>query len=81
MTLNEAFARRVKEFLKEKKMTQYQLCQETGLYPSTIHYIIHAKTNASNFKSMALIIRALGVSVSEFFASPVYNFDNLEIEG
>lgn len=80
MTLNEAFAIRVKEILKEKKITQYKLCQQTGLYPSTMNYILHAKTKASNFKSMALIIRELGVPISEFFDSPVFDFDNLEIE-
>ena len=80
MTLNEAFAIRVKELLKKKKITQYKLCQDTGLYPSTMNYILHAKTKASNFKSMARIIRALGVPMSDFFNSPVFNFDNLEIE-
>ncbi len=80
MTLNEAFAKRVKELLIEKKITQYKLCQGTGLYPSTMNYIIHAKTKASNFKSMALIIRELGMPISEFFDSPVFDFDNLDIE-
>lgn len=80
MTLNQAFAARVKELLKEKKLTQYKLCQQTGLYPSTMNYILHAKTNASNFKSMALIIRALGISLTDFFNSPLFNFDNLTIE-
>lgn len=80
MTLNEAFAIRVKELLKEKKMTQYKLCQLTGLYPSTMNYILHAKTKASNFKSMALIIRELGVSLTEFFNSAVFDLDNLDIE-
>ncbi len=80
MTLNEAFAIRVKEILKEKKITQYKLCQRTGLYPSTMNYILHAKTKASNFKSMALIIRELGISFSEFFDSNVFDFENLEID-
>lgn len=80
MTLNEAFAIRVKEILEKKKITQYKICQKTGLYPSTINYILHAKTKASNFKSMALIIRELGVTISDFFDSPVFNFDNLDID-
>lgn len=80
MTLNEAFAIRVKELLREKKITQYKLCQQTGLYPSTMNYILHAKTKASNFKSMALIIRELGVTITEFFDSPVFDFNNLDIE-
>lgn len=80
MTLNEAFAIRVKELLKERKITQYKLCQQTGLYPSTMNYILHAKTKASNFKSMALIIRELGVSMTDFFNSPVFDFNKLDIE-
>lgn len=80
MTLNEAFAIRVKELMKEKKITQYKMCQQTGLYPSTMNYILHAKTKASNFKSMALIIRELGMSLTEFFDSPVFNLDNIDLD-
>ena len=80
MTLNEAFAVRVKAIMKEKKITQYKITQETSIYPSTMNYILHGKTKASNFKTMALIIRALGVSVADFFDDPVFDFDNLEIE-
>ncbi len=80
MTLNEAFAIRAKEIMKEKKITQYRISQETSIYPSTMNYILHGKTKASNFKTMALIIRSLGVSIAEFFDSPVFHFENLEIE-
>ena len=80
MTLNEAFAARVKAIMKEKKITQYKITQETSIYPSTMNYILHGKTKASNFKTMALIIRAIGVSVADFFDDPVFDFDNLEIE-
>ncbi len=80
MTLNEAFAVRAKKIMQEKKVTQYRITQETGIYPSTVNYILHGKTKASNFKTMALIIRALGVSVAEFFDDPVFDFDNLDID-
>lgn len=80
MTLNEAFAIRAKKLLKENKITQYSLHYNTGLAHSTLNYIFHAKTNASNFKTMALIIKALGVSLTEFFNDPLFDFDNLEIE-
>lgn len=80
MTLNEAFSIRLKEIMQEKKITQYKITQETSIYPSTMNYILHSKTKASNFKTMALIIRALGVSFTEFFDSPVFDFEKLEIE-
>ena len=80
MTINQAFAIRVREILKEKGMTQYKLSLETGIYHSTLNYILNYKTKSSNFKTMALIIRALGVSIAEFFDSPIFNFNNLEID-
>lgn len=80
MTLNQAFAIRVREVLKEKKMTQYRLEQETGIYHSTMTSILGNKTKASNFKNIALIIRELGLSMNDFFDSPVFDFENLNIE-
>ncbi len=80
MTLNQAFAIRVRELLKEKKMTQYRLEQLTGIYHSTMNAILNNRTKASNFKSIALIIRELGITMTEFFDSPVFDFDNLDIE-
>lgn len=80
MTLNQAFAIRVREILKIKKMTQYKLEQLTGLYHSTMTAILNNKVKASNFKTMALIIRELGMTITEFFNSPVFDFVNLEIE-
>ena len=80
MSLNEAFAIRVRKILKEKKMTQYRLEQDTGIYHSTMNSVMNAKYKASNFKTMALIIRALGVSIDEFFNDPIFNFDNLDID-
>lgn len=80
MTLNQAFAIRVREILTEKNMTQYKLEQITGIYHSTMTAILNNKIKASNFKTMALIIRALGKSIAEFFDSSVFDFDNINIE-
>ena len=41
MTLNQAFAIRVREILKEKGMTQYKLEQLTGLYHSTMNAMMN----------------------------------------
>ncbi len=80
LTLNQAFAIRTRELLKEKNMTQYKLEQATGLYHSTVNCLLNDRYKASNFKTMAIIIRALGVSINEFFNSPVFNFDELDID-
>lgn len=80
MQLNKAFSIRVREILKEKKLTQYKLAQETGLYHSTLTDILNCKYQTPNFRNMALIIRALGLSMSEFFDSELFSFNTLEIK-
>jgi len=80
MTLNQAFAIRVREILGEKDMTQYKLEQLTGIYHSTLTAMLNNKVKASNFRNIAIIIRELGYSLTEFFDSPVFNFDNLDVE-
>ncbi len=81
VSLNYAFSTRVPEILKEKKMTQYKLEQLTGIYHSTMNAIMNDRCKSSNFKTMALIIRELGLSIPEFFNSPVFeDFNNLDID-
>ena len=80
MKLNKAFALRVREILKEKKMTQYKLAQETVLYHSTLPDILNCKYKTPNFRNMVLIIKALGLSMSEFFDSDIFDFEKIEIE-
>ncbi len=55
VSLNYAFSTRVREILKEKKMTQYRLEQLTGIYHSTMNAIMNDRCKSSNFKTMALI--------------------------
>ena len=79
-SVNHALSIRIEELLKEKKMTQYKLAQETGLYHSTMTDILNCKYQTPNFRNMALIIRALGMSMTEFFNSELFDFEKLEIE-
>ncbi len=80
MKLNKAFALRVREILKSKKMTQYKLAQATGLYHSTMTDILNCKYQTPNFKNIVLIIKALGMSMTEFFDSELFDFSQLEVE-
>ena len=50
MTLNQSFAIRVREILKEKGMTQYKLEQLTGLYHSTMNAMMNNRIKSSNLK-------------------------------
>lgn len=80
MKLNKAFSLRVREILKQKKLTQYKLAQETGLYHSTMTDILNCKYGTTNFKNMVLIIKALDMTISEFFDSPLFDLNVMEID-
>lgn len=80
MTLNQAFAIRVREILKEKGMTQYKLEQRTGIYHSTMNAMMNNRIASSNFKTMAIIIQELDMTITEFFNSPIFDFENLNLD-
>ncbi len=61
-------------------MTQYKLEQLTGIYHSSMSTILNDRIESSNFKTMAIIIRELGYSIKDFFDSPVFDFENLDID-
>lgn len=80
MKLNKVFSLRVREILRQKKMPQYKLAQETGLYHSTMTDILNCKYQTPSFRNMALIIKALDMSMIEFFNSNYFDFNTLDIE-
>ena len=61
-------------------MTQYKLAQETGLYHSTMTDILNYKHLTPNFRNITLIIKALDMSMTDFFDSELFDFNTLEIE-
>lgn len=42
--------------------------------------ILNCKYQTPNFRNITLIIKALDLSISEFFDSPLFDFSSLEIE-
>lgn len=81
ITLNKAFSTRVRAILKEKNMTQYQLEKRTGIYHSTMNAIMNGRCSASNFRTMALIIRELDMTIPEFFNNEIFaDFNNLMVD-
>lgn len=60
MKLNKSFALRVREILKEKKMMQYKLAQETGLYHSTMTDS-QLQVSNSEFKKYGTYYQGIGI--------------------
>lgn len=74
--LSEAIAKRVKYLLKEQNMTQYQLYIKSGVPQTTISAIVRNLHERPYVTVIYDIAQGFGVSLSEFFNSPV--FDEVE---
>ena len=81
MNINKALSIRIREILKAKKISQYELEQRTGLYHSTLSCLLNCRYNSANMKTVFLIIQGLEVSVLEFFDSPLFeNLYNINLD-
>lgn len=78
-TVNYAVAERIRELLKEKKMTQYRLAMNSGLTHSTIKNIMHENIKDNKLSTIILIAGGFDMTVSEFLDSPLFDEDNFNI--
>ncbi len=78
MHLNEAVSQRLTELLQEKHMTPYQLYIKSGVPKSTIGNILNCAYPSMKLRIVHEICQGLGLSITEFFQSPLFNEDNLE---
>jgi len=80
MKLSEAIAKRIKFYLKDKNMTQYRLEQLTSIPHNTMQDIMHVRYGGMNAKNLFTIIKALELTIIEFFNDEIFNLDVLLIE-
>ncbi len=78
MKVSQAVATRIREILAEKNMSQYRLEINSGLSKGTLTSLMYARYKGVNLTTLIIVIRTLGISVDEFFKSPLFDEDNLE---
>lgn len=78
MQLNQAISARLTELLLEKKMTQYQLHKKCGIPKSTIGNLINCAYPSMKLRVIHELCQGLGISLYEFFDSPLFYEQNLE---
>ena len=76
--LNEAVSRRMAELLKSHNMTKYQLYVKSGVPKSTIGNLVNCTYDSVKLRVIHEICQGFGISITEFFNSPLFNEDNLE---
>ncbi len=78
MYLNEAVAKRIKELCKDRSMTQYQLYIASGVPQSTLSTIMSCSYPSMKLRIIYEICEGLGITLEEFFHSPLFKRENLE---
>lgn len=78
MQLNQAVSMRLSQLLQEKSMTQYQLFMKSGVPKSTINNVIRGNYTTMKLNILHELCQGLGVSLSTFFTSPVFDEENLD---
>ena len=76
--LNEAVSKRLSELLEQHKMTQYQLFMKSGVPKSTIGNVMNCAYESVKLRIIHEMCQGLGISVCEFFQSPLFEENNLE---
>ena len=79
-TLNEAVIDRINYFLAGPIATQYTLADISGVPYPTIKSIMQRRTKGITLKTVFLLARAFGVSVSDFFGDELFSYENLHLE-
>lgn len=78
MKLNQAVSERLAQLLSEKEMTQYQLYTKSGVPKSTIGNVINCAYDSVKLRIIHEMCQGLGISLETFFASPLFDENNLE---
>lgn len=77
MKLKDAVAKRIKEIIKEKGITQYELFKMTGVPQSTISTILKNETKTVKLSTIYEICSGLEIELSEFFNSDYLKLANI----
>ena len=78
MLLSEAVSQRLAQLLREKDMTQYQLYMKSGVPKSTIGNVTNCAYDSVKLRIIHEMCQGLGISICEFFQSPLFEENNLE---
>lgn len=78
MKLKDAIARRIKDIINAKGITQYELFKQTGVPQSTISTILNAETKTVKLSTIYEICTGLGIELSVFFDCDYLKMENLE---
>lgn len=73
MKLSDAIRKRIKFYLKEKKMNVWTLCKMSGIPCSTISTFMSGKTELIKLDTLLYICEGFNITLGEFFTEPMFD--------
>ncbi len=80
MLLNEFISNKLETIRKEKKIGVYTLCNKAAISYETYRSIRKNKNKDIYIRTLLILLRALDVSVAEFFSDPAFSSDEIDID-
>ena len=74
-----AVVKRLRELADSKNISLYKLQKDSGIPEGTFLSLIYGNRKGVNLTTLLQLIQTLGVSPKEFFDSPLFNEENLDI--
>ena len=80
MTVGQATAKRIDEFLRDRGISLYRLAKDACISMSTLQNLYRDHTKSPTLALIFKLTDALGVSIQEFFNSELFSAENLEVD-
>ena len=79
MKVCSAVVKRLRELADSKNISLYKLQKDSGIPEGTFLSLIYGNRKGVNLTTLLQLIQTLGVSPKEFFDSPLFNEETLDI--
>lgn len=80
MNVSEAVAKRIRELLIEKDMTQYRLEQKSGILHGSMACILNGRNKTVTLSTIYMLARGFDMTIIEFLNNDIFLSNEVEFE-
>ncbi len=80
MNVNQAVAKRIKDLLKEKGITQYRLEKNSGILHGSMACIMNGRNKTVTLSTVYMLARGFDMTIIEFLNDPIFLSEEIEFE-
>ena len=80
MNVSEAVAKRIRELLIERDMTQYRLEQKSGILHGSMACILNGRNKTVTLSTIYMLARGFDITIIEFLNNDIFLSNEVEFE-